>query len=838
LGLQTTGCSNTFEKGLTLLLFMGKKVFIIIFFIVAALGKTLGQQQGSNGITITGAITDMLNKPLPGVAVELVNAADSSLVKTTVSDTLGKYSFLHIKQAHYAIIAYALGYERTFFDITYAAANAETISVNVLQLKAKPNALKDVVVVAQKPFIELKLDKIVVNVENNILSAASSALEVLQKSPGINIDDRGTIYLNGKSGVSVMINGRLTYLSQDQLNAMLKGMPAGTIAQIEIIANPSSKYDAAGNGGIINIKLKKTTKDGFNGSAYSMIAQGRYGQQNAGINLNYRTGKFNFYGSYNAALSKYWTISTANTIFYDNNKQEVSILARNANGSFSSTSNNMQTGITYVINKKSNIGFQFNKVWNNYRTNDIRSVNSFLTPSQAVDSFTVSHTNANSSFNSLLYDINYTLALDTTGSELSASADYSKFNLPETQYFSTAYFNADGVSTRPEVFSRNDQPINIDVKSLKVDYTHPFNAKEKFEAGIKMSIVNTDNVVTYQDKVNATWIVNNKMSNHFEYSENINAAYANFSGEYKKGWSFQAGLRVEQTVSKAAQITIDSVVRRNYVQLFPNVVIQKQLGKNQTLSLSYSRRIDRPDYESLNPFLYYIDAFNYQKGNSYLQPQLTNSITVTHIYKNRVITSLNYSQTNAAIVNINTQNDSTHITYQSTVNLSSYTHLGVNISTPLKITKWWMSNNSVNIFYNKYNGRLAANDLSQGKLTSYISSNNTFMLPFKFKLELSGFWQSSQQSGAFVIKPVYSVSSGIQRSFLNNSLNIRLAVNDVLNTWRSRSYLKFGNVDANYETRWMSRTVSLSVNYNFGNSKQKSFRRASAIQEEKNRINK
>lgn len=345
-------------------------------------------------------------------------------------------------------------------------------------------------------------------------------------------------------------------------------------------------------------------------------------------------------------------------------------------------------------------------------------------------------------------------------------------------------------------------------------------------------------MVTYEDKVDAAWIVNTKMTNHFKYRENINAAYASFSGEYKKGWSLQAGLRVEQTVSKAAQITIDSLVRRNYVQLFPNMVIQKQFGKNQALSLSYNRRIDRPDYESLNPFVYFIDAYNYQKGNSYLQPQLTNSITVTHIYKSRLITSLNYSHTNAAIVNINTQNDSTHITYQSTVNLSSYTHWGLNISTPLKIAKWWMSNNSVNIFYNKYNGRLNTDDLSQGRLTSYISSNNTFMLPFKFKLEVSGFWQSSQQSGAFVIKPVYSVSSAIQRAFLNNSLNIRFAVNDVLNTWRSRSYLKFGSVDANYETRWMSRTATLSINYNFGNGKQKNFRKESAIQEEKNRINK
>lgn len=817
---------------------MGKKVFIIIVFILVALGKIFSQQQGGTGITITGAITDVLNKPMPGVAVELVNAADSSLVKTTVSDTLGKYSFIHIKQGRYAIIAYTLGYEQAFADITHAAASTETISVDVLRLKAKPNALKDVVVVAQKPFIELKLDKIVVNVENNILSAASSALEVLQKSPGINIDDKGNIYLNGKSGVTVMINGRLTYLSQEQLNAMLKGMPAGTIGQIEIIANPSSKYDAAGNGGIINIKLKKTTKNGFNGSAYSMIAQGRYGQQNAGINLNYRSGKFNFYGSYNASLSKYWTISTVNTIFYDNNKQEVSILARNANGSFSSTSNNMQTGVTYVINKKSNIGFQFNKVWNDYHTNDIRSVNSFLTPSQTTDSFTVSHTNANSSFNSLLYDINYSLALDTTGSELSASADYSTFSIPESQYFSTAYFNADGVSTTPEVFSKNNQPITIDIKSFKVDYTHPFNAAEKLEAGIKLSVVNTDNTVTYEDKLDAGWIVNTKMTNHFKYRENINAAYASFSGEYKKGWAVQAGLRVEQTVSNAQQITIDSFVRRKYVQLFPNAVIQKQLGKSQTLSLTYNRRIDRPDYESLNPFVYFIDAYNYQKGNSYLQPQLTNSITVTHIYKSRLITSLNYSHTNAAIVNINTQNDSTHITYQSTVNLSSYTHWGLNISTPLKIAKWWMSNNSINVFYNKYNGTLQTGNLSQGKLTSYISSNNTFILPFKFKLELSGFWQSSQQSGAFVIKPVYSVSTGIQRSFLHNSLNIRLAVNDVLNTWRSRSYLKFGNVDANYETRWMSRTAAISINYNFGNGKQKSFRKESAIQEEKNRINK
>src|SRR5699024_11044269 len=303
-------------------------------------------------------------------------------------------------------------------------------------------------------------------------------------------------------------------------------------------------------------------------------------------------------------------------------------------------------------------------------------------------------------------------------------------------------------------------------KTVKIDYTLPLKHKIKLSLGAKTSLVTSDNNVEYFrfDNDNKKWLYDSA-TNHFKYTENINAAYINLNKKFKKGWGLQLGLRGEQTISKGHQFTNDSTVKRNYLQLFPSVYVSKKLDKNNTLNASYSRRIDRPDYQDLNPFRYYIDPYTYNEGNPFLQPQLANSLKLAYSYKSLLTAALSYSNTSDVISQVLKQDDSARVTYQTRENLSRMQNTGLSISLSIPVTKCWMSNNSINVFHNIFQGEFLGAYLDFGRTAYTFHSTNTFTLPAHFKAELSGYYNSSMQWSIFTSRPQYSLSAGIQKSF-------------------------------------------------------------------------
>lgn len=818
---------------------------LFIFFLSALFfGRFSAKGQSASTVSISGKVLDEQKEPVGYATITLLKAADSALIKGVVSDAQGHYSFSEIPSGTYLVAASMIGMVKTFSPVVHVAKNIE---LKPLTLRQNNRILKGVNVTASKPFITHEIDKTVVNVENSIVSAGSSAWEILQKSPGVTVDNsNNTIRLQGKTGVVIYVDGKPSYLSQDQLADMLKNMSSGSIKSIEIMTQPSARYDAAGNAGIINIVTKKSKESGFNGSVTAGYTQGKYGRENGGVNLNYRHGKMNFYGNYNYTHAKWWNDNRITRNFYDETGKNLSTRSEQYTYHASpSNSHRFKTGMDYYLDDKNTVGLMVIGSVNPY-DNDRHSTTNFKAPDASLQSQSLTHNTASGKWTNFTYDLNYRGHFDSAGKELSIDMAYSKFNNSRSAHYHTDSYYPDGtplpdLENAPNpIIRKGSLPSVIDIKTAKIDYTLPLKHKAKLSFGAKTSFVTSDNNVEYFrfDNNAKEWLYDSA-TNHFKYTENINAAYVNLNKEFKKGWGLQLGLRGEQTISKGHQFTNDSTVKRNYFQLFPSVFVSKRLDKNNTLNLSYSRRIDRPDYQDLNPFRYYLDPYTYGEGNPFLQPQLTNSIKLAYSYKSLITAALSYSNTNDVMSQVLRQDDSARITYQTEENLSQMQNIGLNISLSVPVTKWWMSNNSINVFHNIFQGEFLGSNLNFGKTAFTFHSTNTFTLPAGFKAELSGYYNSPMQWSIFTIKPQYSVSAGIQKSFLKDKASIKLNVNDIFHTQHSFASVKYQNLDVTADNHWDSRRVSLTFTWRFnkGNAKPVQHHR-SAIEEEQNRIKK
>src|SRR5690625_4900692 len=615
---------------------------------------------------VSGKVEDEGGQAVGYATVTLLKAADSSLVKGLVTDSLGLFTFSNVTSGRYIVAASVVGMEEAYSAPVETGAGRSSKRVSPLVLKPNANRLKGVNVSASKPFITHEIDKTVVNVENSIVSAGNSAWEILQKSPGVTVDNsNNTIRLQGKTGVVIYVDGKPTYLSQEQLANMLKNMNAGSIKSIEIMTQPSAKYDAAGNAVIINIVTRKSKEFGFNGSVSAGYAQGKYGRENGGVNLNYRNGKLNFYGNYNYTHAKWWHDNRITRNFYDETGKNLSTRSEQYVYAVSpSGSHHFKAGMDYYLDDKNTIGLVMNGSVNSF-SHDSHNTANFKAPDASLQSQSLTHNTSTGKWTNFTYDLNYRGHFDSTGKELNIDMAYSKFNNSRLAHYHTDNYYPDGtplpdMENAPNpIIRKGNLPSAIDIKTVKIDYTVPLKHKIKLSLGAKTSLVTSDNNVKYFrfNNDNKKWLYDSA-TNHFEYTENINAAYINLNKKFKKGWGLQLGLRGEQTISKGHQFTNDSIVKRNYLQLFPSVYVSKKLDKNNTLNASYSRRIDRPDYQDLNPFRYYIDPYTYNEGNPFLQPQLANSLKLAYSYKSLLTAALSYSNTSDVISQVLKQDDS------------------------------------------------------------------------------------------------------------------------------------------------------------------------------------
>ncbi|MDX2046215.1 MAG: TonB-dependent receptor [Chitinophagaceae bacterium] len=814
-----------------------------IAFLLFLTGFSVRAQTNSK---VTGQVLDKNKKPFEKATVTLLRSKDSALVKIDFSNASGYYEFEYVKPGSYLISVSAVGFGKKFSPVFSAAG--DTINVPVLEIQEVQKNLGEVVVSANKPMIEQKIDRTVVNVDASPTNAGATALEVLEKSPGVTVSNEGAISLKGKQGVIVMMDGKPTFLSQADLANLLRNMPASALDQIEIMTNPSAKYDAAGNSGIINIKTKKSRYEGFNGSFTIGNTLGIYDRRgdlifpyrnNASINMNYRKAKINLFGNYNFNYRQGKSDLELTRNFFDKTGGLSNTSDQTTTFNQLNHNHTLKMGIDYFANKKNVFGFVVSG-FGFFGKPLALSTQAIKDPSGNAETFLNSTTDNKLRFHNITANFNYKHTFDSTGREITVDLDYVRYGNDSKSLLVTDIFDGTG-APEGNLTLRNEQPGAINIYSFKADYTHPLKKKTKLETGIKSSIVRNDNEVIYDRQENGGWVPDSR-SNHFIYSENINAAYINLSKQFNKKWSAQTGLRLENTVARGNQVTTDTTFRRNYTNLFPTAYVNYAASEKHNFTISYGRRIERPNYQDLNPFTWFLDSLTFRQGNPYLLPQFSHNIEFRHSYKNAFTTSLNYTVTNDVISQLLKQDTENKITFLTVDNVARFRNIGISITTPVLVAKWWKMNIFTNVYNNKfkgvyYNSFTGNNDPIDISFTAFmVNISNTFTFPKGWTGEISGWYRSKAVEQLSIANPMYFMNLGGQKNIMKGKATLRLNIRDPFHWQRYSGYTQYSDIDVRIKNRWDNRNVTFTFTYRFGkNTIAPSRRRNTGVSEEQNR---
>ncbi|HEX6181261.1 MAG TPA: outer membrane beta-barrel protein, partial [Chitinophagaceae bacterium] len=519
---------------------------VTIFFIFSCL-FVFAQNTG----TISGVVTDSAQRPLEGATVLLVTGAKDAPVKSALSDDKGAFVIEKIKFGTYKLVISMTGFSK--YTGTAVTINEEKNNINAgtVKLVILSQNLQDVTVTGQRPMVERKIDRTVVNVDQMVSAAGSTALEVLERSPGVSVDNNGVISLKGKTGVTIFIDDKPTYLSGVDLENYLRSLPASSVDQIELMTNPPAKYDAAGGGGVINIRLKRTKAKGFNGSLNIAYTQGVYTRTNNSFNFNYRSGKFNTFGTLTQNYGTNFSDLTINRHFKNPDGSRDYDFLQSTYIKPSGLAFSAKVGADYYANEKNTFGIVLTGLARNGQRDNDNSSRIFNSSDQ-LDSTIVARNTQDNSFRNGGINLNFRRRVRKNGPEFSVDADYIHYGTGNIQEFNNFTYLPNNTLTQQDRLD-GDLPANIDIYSLKTDYTHPLKKGWKVDAGAKSSQTETDNVADYFSTVNGVTKPDYDKTNHFIYKETIHAAYVNSAHEGKR-WSMQLGLRMEHTVSDGRQL--------------------------------------------------------------------------------------------------------------------------------------------------------------------------------------------------------------------------------------------------------------------------------------------
>jgi iron complex outermembrane receptor protein len=790
---------------------------------------------GAFAQTISGVVSDGQGKPMAGSTVSLLRAADSSVLKLAVTKEDGRFVFTGAKEGRYLLGVTHVGHAN-YMSMPFDVAAAD-VTVPSIALGKGGSDLKGVTVTARRPMVEVKADKTILNVEGTINSVGNDALELLRKSPGVTVDKDDNISLSGKNGVQVYIDGRPSPLSGADLAAYLKSLQSAQIEAIELITNPSAKYEAAGNAGIINIRLKRNKSLGANGSVNAGWNIGTFAKYNAGGSLNYRNKKWNLFSNYNYNRNNnenYFNLfrtTAVDTSFNQRSRMR-----------FKGSGHGFKAGADFFANSRNTFGVMVN---GNIGDNTFRSFNrteiAFI-PTNTIDRLLFANNQTAAERRNVNFNTNYRFA-DTSGHELNLDLDYGLYRNTSNQLQPNNIYDASGNTFKEAEIFNMLTPSDIDIYSLKADYEQNFKGG-KLGIGTKISFVETDNTFQRLNISNSGSVEDNH--NNFKYTENINALYVNYNKQFKKGFMIQAGLRAENTHSQGhsqgfrwdyeerKKLTIDSTLDRRYTDLFPSASVTLNKNPMKQWSITYSRRIDRPSYQNLNPFEFNLDKYTFQRGNTGLRPQYTNSFGITNTYKYKLTTALNYSHVSDVFAVV-PDNEGTK-GFIITKNVATQDIVSLNISLPFSY-KWYSLFGNLNSYYSHFKGDIGKGNKVDLDVVSFnLYAQQTFKLDKNTTAEISSFYSApSVWQGTLKSKEMWGIDLGLQRTILKGKATVKTSVTDIFKTmsWAGTSNVTGQILQVN--GGWESRQFRLNLNYRFGNNQVKAARQRKTGLEDENK---
>ncbi|GAA4056107.1 outer membrane beta-barrel family protein [Hymenobacter glaciei] len=776
---------------------------------------------------LSGTVADSLSQQaLPFATVLLQTAGDAKNVLSTVTNEQGAYRFEAVPAGAYELRVRYLGYKTGApVAVTIAADHAATLPL--LRVAADRQLLKGVTVTATRPFIEQRADKLVLNVAASPIAAGGTAYDVLGRAPGV-LESGAGFQLRGKT-VAVLLDGKTTNLSGEDLKNLLSAMPGSTLDQVEIIANPSARYDANGSA-IINIITTKSRKLGTNGVATGGLGAGQYGRYNAGFSLNHRTEKLNVYGS----LDRLQNQTYASTSAVRSNSGEFDI-RENGREVRQQQNNSAKLGLDYQLSKTTSAGILVKGLLNT-RDRDGQTL-AVLSGTAASAPLAVSRVRTLGTTQVLSPSVNvyYKTKLDTTGRTLSLNADYFGYAKNARTDYNTRFFDADFQQTSPAGLLRDNTPVRNAVYSAKADYAQPLY-KGTLEAGLKTTFTSTDNDIRWeQATAGQPWTADLGKTNHFVYRENINAAYGTFSRTVRKV-NVQLGLRAEQTNTLGTSLTTGQATERHYLNLFPSVSGQYNVSEKTQVGLSYSRKIDRFAFGVVNPFLTYISPYSYAQGNPGVRPSFSHNFEFTHSYNNLLTTSISYGLHTDVLTESYRRNAATQVVVHSFQNLGRAESLSASatLSKPFLGGKWFTST-TLGLEYARISS--AGVGLNTARPSYYLATNHTVKLPYGLKAEASANYMSPMTFGGVAFHARFSSSFGVSKSLFKEAATLTLNVSDVLNTQQNSYDVLAGGINSTNLDKVESRFVKLNFSYKFGNQRVKaSQRRSTGIEGERSRM--
>jgi iron complex outermembrane recepter protein len=791
--------------------FIMSKAFFLLLFVLFA-GHFHARVYAQRSIRVT--VLNEQKNSLPGASVYLLNT-DSVAVKSGSANAAGFIEFINLDTGKYRVKAGQTGHEDGFSPWIDLVTNSSFSDVIIL--KSKSSLLADVTIVSKKPFIQFLPDKTVINPDANITNAGATVMDILEKSPGITIAKDGSIIMKGKPAVTVLIDGKPTQLSGSDLQAYLSGISASQIDVVELIENPGAKYDASGNAGIINIKTKANRQKGFNGTLNLSIGQGMYTKTGNSINLNYRNGKLNWFLNYGMRANKErqyaWTLRK----YFNSNHEDSALLEQPNVNTSTATGNNLKTGFDYFANGKTTLGLVFTGGIFTRHANTSSDI-LWMDRNYHVDSSINTRGVNNLEFKRAGININGRHKLNAS-SELSADLDYVRFAINNDQNYQTQL-----AAPGSKVYvTEGNIPSMLHIVTLKADYTQRFK-EFVLETGLKTALNKTDNLADYYYYNSNNRLPDLGRSNHFLYDEKISAAYSSIDAEKDK-WHWQAGLRYELTSYKAHQlgnaVVKDSAFKKNYGSLFPTAFVSYAADSNNMITFRAGRRIDRPAFQHLNPFLTTLNKYTFEAGNPYIRPQYTWNFALAHSYKQVFTTELSYSHlrdyfSQIFIIDSNSSNVNKNIIIYTRGNVGSFQNFGISETVQHPVTKWW-NLTAVAVFNHKIIEGVVWAPLRATVDQLNVSLNNQLSFKNGWGVEVSGYYQTRSQIDLQEwLTPQGELDLGVSKQILKNRGSLKLSVRDITLFQNYSGFSTFENAYEPFAVTWDSRVARLSFSWRFG----------------------
>jgi outer membrane receptor protein involved in Fe transport len=774
-----------------------RNILYIILIITLFYGQSFAQAK------IQGKVLEKADVPASFATVALLSAKDSSIIKGRVAEDNGTYIFEKVPFGKYKISITHTGFKKKFSDEFQLSDSNMEVLMPELSLQEDSKVLSEVVVKAQKSLIEQAGDRMIVNVENSILSTGNTGLEVLKSLPGVRTDAGGALSLRGKSNVMVMIDGKI--ISKEVAPTLLENLQGDNIVKVELITNPSAKYDAQASGGILNIITRKGLAQGLNGRFRFGASQGRHGRVNAGVDFNYRKESLNLYGGYDYRYSERFREESDLT---DYRQSTIGEQRKSQNNSFSTSGMNaIKLGLDYNINKNHTLDLLAEGSFVNY-DGRIDGEMSFQRNNTIIDSTLTSRGIPSGDIRLMNYSASYKGILDSSGKEISVTASYIDYMGNRGQSFSSQTYTPERKAIGSLYQFRNYTPSSIKVFTAQADYSHPIDKTSKIEFGARLSNTKSDNKNLQELFLENVWKgIGNSQTN---YLENVLAGYISYSKEFGSIKS-QIGLRAEQS-----NINLKSFVDTTYLNFFPSISLEKKFSDDYSLNFSFSRKIDRPAYDDMIPFTVVYDKYTANRGNSRLKPQYSNVFELSASLKSWII-ALNHTQINNPITEFADINYKTRTMTTTIINFNDRNSTSLNITLPISITSWWQSNNNILGIYNtlllkNYLGT----DYNRNWFAGNISTMNTFSIGKGLSAELIAYYQSSQTDGLYNISATGSVDLGLKKTFADKKATIQLGLKDIFLTQPYYIGIDYSTIKTYGYNKSDTRRISINFTYKFG----------------------